>query len=99
MNTVTALTAMGPTYILPVMKALEDAAIEHGLEEDVARTLMSHMVEGTAAKTRETMKSPAVLQDYIGVQHLDEENVQHTFTSMFNKALEKIKNAEEKITA
>lgn len=53
---------MGPTYILPVMKALEDAAIEHGLQEDVARTLMSHMVEGTAAMTRETMKSPAVLQ-------------------------------------
>lgn len=99
MNTATALTAMGPTYILPVMKALENAAISNGLQEDVARTLTTQMIEGTAAMVRETMKSPGVLQEYIGVQYLDEEEIHQTFASVFNKAFEKIKKAEDKIIA
>lgn len=99
MNAATALTAMGPTYILPVMKALEDAAVSNGLEKDVARTLTTQMVEGTATMTRETMKSPNILQEYIGVQYLDEDTVHQTFTSVFNKAFEKLKKAEDKIIA
>jgi len=97
MNTATALTAMGPTYILPVMKALEDAAVANGLPLDIARTLTSQMIEGTAALTRETMKSSDELQKLIGVQYLDEKAVHQTFSSVFNKAYEKITRTEEKI--
>jgi pyrroline-5-carboxylate reductase len=99
MNAATALTAMGPTYILPVMKALEDAAVANGLPPDIARTLTSQMIEGTAVMTRETMKSPDILQEYIGMQYLDEDEVHQTFTSVFNKAFEKIKKTEENIIA
>jgi pyrroline-5-carboxylate reductase len=99
MNTATALTAVGPTYILPVIKALEDAAVSNGLQKDIARTLTTRMIEGTAAISRETMRPPSELQQLIGVHYLDEHEIHRIFSSAFTRAYEKIEKAEEKITA
>ena len=42
MNVATALTAVGPTYIFPVIKALKDEAVRMGLSERDAQFAAAH---------------------------------------------------------
>lgn len=48
MNVATALTAVGPTYVFPVIKALRDAAVRLGLPERQAQYAAAYTVMGAA---------------------------------------------------
>ncbi len=68
----TALTAVGPTYIFPVIAALADAAITHDLPPHVALPAACQVVAGTAALVAETGRSPNSLTLMISTRTLDE---------------------------
>ena len=58
LHTVTALSGSGPAYVYYMAEALEEAAIEKGLSQEVARALIIQTFEGAAAMLRETGAEP-----------------------------------------
>ena len=62
MNLVTALSGSGPAYFFYLTEALETAAVQQGLPEDVARTLARETLWGAAKTIKETDAEPADLR-------------------------------------
>jgi pyrroline-5-carboxylate reductase len=99
MNAATALTAVGPTYVFPVIKALRDTAIRLGLPESAAQQAAAQTVMGAAQLVLETGKDPDALKAMIGTRTLKEDEAQALFSSAVEAAFEKISASEKKLTA
>jgi len=97
MNAVTALTAVGPTYALPVLKALSDAANRLGLPEGEARRAAAQTMAGTAQLVLETGRDPDDLKMMIGTRTLREDEARALFMSALESAYEKVSAAEKKL--
>ena len=65
MDTVTAVSGSGPAYFYYLMEALEQAAIDEGLDENTARLLSLETALGAARLAIETTKSPSELRDQV----------------------------------
>ena len=65
MDTVTAVSGSGPAYFFYFMEALEQAAIEEGLDGKTARLLTLETALGAARLAIETEKSPSELRDQV----------------------------------
>ena len=65
MDTVTALSGSGPAYFFLFMEALEAAAVERGLPNDVARQLTLATAYGSARMARESVASLSVLREQV----------------------------------
>jgi len=61
-DTVTAISGSGPAYFFCFMEALEQAAIDEGLDGETARLLVLETVLGAARLAIETTKSPSELR-------------------------------------
>ncbi len=95
----TALTAVGPTYVFPVIAALADAAIAHGLPPNVALPATCQVVVGAANLVEETERSPNSLNLMIGTRTLDEAATRKLFMQAVDDAHAKILGAEAKVVA
>ncbi len=62
LDAVTALSGSGPAYFFLLMEAMEDAAIQLGLEQQVARLLTQQTALGAARLAIESAESPAELR-------------------------------------
>jgi pyrroline-5-carboxylate reductase len=98
MNVATALTAVGPTYIFPVIKALKDTAARLGLSEQDAQFAAAQTVSGAAQLVLETGKDPDVLKTMIGTRTLREEEACALFSAALQDANEKISDTQKKLT-
>jgi len=94
----TALTAVGPTYIFPVIAALADAAIAHDLPPSVALPAACQVVQGAAALVAQTERSPNSLNLMIGTRTLNETAAKALFSKAVEDAHAKILAAEAKLT-
>ena len=99
MSIATALTAVGPTYIFPVIAALADAAVAHGLPPGLALSAVCQVVSGAANLARETGRSPEGLSLMISTRTLDEAAAKKLFMQAMEDAYAKILAAEAKIEA
>jgi len=99
MNVATALTAVGPTYVFPVIKALRDAAVRLGLPERQAQYAAAYTVMGAAQLVLETDRDPDGLKAMIGTRTLREDQAQELFSSAVEAAFEKISALEKKVAA
>lgn len=99
MTIATALTAVGPTYLLPVVESLVEAATAKGLPRDSATAAVCQLVAGTARLVRETGRPPAELGRFIGIHTLDEAAAGELFRSAVEAAVAKIRSAESKVAA
>jgi pyrroline-5-carboxylate reductase len=97
MNAATALTAVGPTYIFPVIQALKDSAAAKGLTAEQARVAAAQTVAGTAELVLATGKEPDVLKLMIGTRTIDEAQTRGVLVAAFETALAKISAAEKKV--
>ena len=98
MNAATALTAVGPTYIFPVIKALASAAQSKGIGHNDAMAMATHTVAGAAHLVYETGREPDDLKLMIGTRTLNEEQAATLFNEAFVQAFEKVCNSENKLT-
>ena len=98
MNAGTALTAVGPTYVFPVIKALTDAAAAKGLSQQEALQVTAQTVLGAAKLVLETGKDPNELKLMIGTRTIDEEGAAALFRTSFDTAFAKVSAAEKKLT-
>ena len=95
----TALTAVGPTYIFPVIAALADAAIARDLPPSVALPAACQVVRGAATLVTQTERSPISLTLMIGTRTLDEAAARKLFTQAVEDAHNQIRAMEAKIEA
>jgi pyrroline-5-carboxylate reductase len=65
MDAVTGLSGSGPAYVLTFIEALSDAGVKQGLTREVATTLATQTVLGTAKLLMETREHPAVLKSNV----------------------------------
>jgi len=65
MDTVTALSGSGPAYFFLFMEALEAAAHERGLPNDIAHKLTLATAYGAARMARESHEPLAVLREQV----------------------------------
>lgn len=64
-DAITAVSGSGPAYIFFVMEAMEAAAIELGLQAEVARELVLATFTGSAKLAQESGQSPGVLRQQV----------------------------------
>ena len=62
MDSVTAVSGSGPAYFFLVMEAMQDAALQLGLDEESARLLTLQTALGAARMAIESSESPAMLR-------------------------------------
>jgi len=98
MNAATALTAVGPTYIFPVLHALASAAESKGIQRKQALVMVADLVAGGAQLVRETGREPEELKLMIGTRTLKEDEAVALFTRAYLDAFDKITASEKKLT-
>ena len=97
MNAATALTAVGPTYVFPVIQAMAGAAAGLGLPEPVALRAAAQTVLGAAWLVLETGRTPGELKEMISMRTLPEPEVERLFAGAIEAAYAKISAAEKKL--
>jgi pyrroline-5-carboxylate reductase len=65
MDTVTAVSGSGPAYFFYVMQAINDAAVNEGLDADTARLLTLETALGAARLALESAEEPGTLQERV----------------------------------
>lgn len=75
MNLYTALTAVGPTYFLPVLDAMIAAGMEAGLSREAAVAAATATAHGTAALAAERPENPEQLKLLTGLRPLKDAEV------------------------
>ena len=103
MNTLTALSGSGPAYFFLVMEALQDAATQMGLPEDMARLLTLQTANGAArlalsseqplAELRRQVTSPGGTTEQ-AINTLEEAGIR----AIFQRALEAAKKRAGELT-
>ncbi len=99
MDAITALTAVGPTYVFPVMQSLRDAAAGAGLDSDTAQRAAAQTVLGAARLVLETGRAPEDLKGMIGTRTLAEDAARELFLQAYQEALRKLQAASSRLAA
>ncbi|WFP48744.1 pyrroline-5-carboxylate reductase [Methylomonas sp. EFPC3] len=92
LDAVTAVSGSGPAYFFLLMEAMEQAALELGLDEHSARLLIQQTALGAAKIALESAESPAQLRARVTspggtTQQAVETFLQHGFVDLVSKAL------------
>ncbi|MDA1775989.1 pyrroline-5-carboxylate reductase ProI [Bacillus cereus group sp. BY9-3LC] len=101
MHAITALSGSGPAYIYYVVEAMEAAAKEIGLKEDVAKSLILQTMIGAAEMLKASEKHPSILRKEItspggtteaGIEVLQEHKFQQALISCITQAAQRSHN-------
>lgn len=92
LDAVTAVSGSGPAYFFLLMEAMENAAIELGLDEHSARLLIQQTALGAAKIALESAESPTILRERVTspggtTQKAIETFQSNGFTELVSKAL------------
>lgn len=95
LDAVTGLSGSGPAYIYYLVEAMENSAVEIGLERQMAKELIVQTLIGAAEMLKSTTKPSKQLRQEVtspggtteaGIQILEEHKVQHAFISCIKAA-------------
>lgn len=65
LNAVTGLSGSGPAYFYYMVECMEKAAIQNGLDEEIARELILQTIQGAAMMLRQTKQPAKLLREKI----------------------------------
>ncbi len=99
MEAFTALTAVGPTYVFPIIQALRDAAAGAGVEKQAAERAAAQTVLGAAQLVLQTGRGPEDLIQMIGTRTLAEDAARDLFRQAYETALGKLRQAVQRLSA
>lgn len=104
MDAMTALTGTGPAYIYYLMESMEIAAEKIGIDQDLARHLISQTLLGAGIRVQKKELSPTKLYEQImspggtteaGFKVLQEQGLQQTMIDCIYRAYERSKELGE----
>jgi pyrroline-5-carboxylate reductase len=98
MNLYTAVTAVGPTYFLPVLDALIAAAQAAGLSRAAAVEAATATAIGTAHMVARRAEAPEQLKLFTGLRPLDDAAVKRLVADAVQAALTRMEDVQRKIT-
>ncbi len=98
MNLYTALTAVGPTYFLPVFDAMVAAGLNGGLSREFAIAAAVETARGTASMVSTRAESPEDLRLYTGLRPLDHGVARDAVKAAIDDAFARMGAVQEKIT-
>lgn len=108
LDAVTGLSGSGPAYIYYLFEAMENSAVEIGLEREIAKELIVQTFIGAAEMVRTSTKSPKQLRKEVtspggtteaGIQILEENKVQQAFISCIKAATTQSKKMGSELSA
>jgi pyrroline-5-carboxylate reductase len=94
-----ALTAVGPTYIFPVVEALSKAAAARGIPPQEAIDAASQVLVGVGCLIQGSGKDIPTLKQMIGLHTLREGQASALFTEAYNDAAEKLTGVSRRMAA
>jgi pyrroline-5-carboxylate reductase len=98
MNLYTALTAVGPTYFLPVLDAMIAAGVEGGLSREDAVAAATATARGTAMLAAQRKESPEELKLFTGLRPLKDGEVRELVKQAINEAGTRMTALQQKVT-
>lgn len=99
MNLYTALTAVGPTYFLPVFDAIISLGIEEGLSREASIAAACETARGTAKLVENRPETPDQLKLYTGLRPLDDAEVRRLVKAAADDAFARMVGIQEKVNA
>lgn len=109
LDAVTALSGSGPAYFYLFIEALQQAAIKHGLDPDIALKLANQTAKGASLMIENSEKSPEYLIDQVKSkggtteaalnsfsEHSFSEIIEKAFQAAHNRSIELGKNLKSK---
>lgn len=97
MNLYTALTAVGPTYFLPVLDAMIAAGVAGGLSRDAAVAAATATARGTAEMAARRAEDPEQLKLYTGLRPLKDAEVRELVAQAIAEAGTRMTTLQQKI--
>jgi pyrroline-5-carboxylate reductase len=97
MNVYTAVTAVGPTYFLPVLDALIAAGEAAGLSRRAAVDAAAATAIGTARMVAQRAETPERLKLFTGLRPLDDAAVKRLVADAVQAAITRMEDVERKI--
>ena len=97
MNQYTALTAVGPTYFLPVFDAMLAAGIASGLTREATVAAVVATARGTAEMVAQRAETPDQLKLYTGLRPLKDAEVRELVAQALADALSRMTALQQKI--
>jgi pyrroline-5-carboxylate reductase len=98
MNLYTALSAVGPTYFLPVLDAMIAAGVAAGLGREDAVTAAAATARGAAAMVAQRPEAPEQLKLFTGLRPLDDARVKSLVAEAIQAAVTRMDDVQRKIT-
>ncbi|WP_373894408.1 pyrroline-5-carboxylate reductase [Virgibacillus natechei] len=98
MHTVTGISGSGPAYIYYLVEAMEKAAVEVGLDQEIARKLVTQTVVGAGEMLQHSGESASTLRRKItspagttaaGIEALDQHHFEETIKQCVRSARER----------
>ncbi len=99
MNAYTALSAVGPTYFLPVLDAMIGAGMELGLSREAAVAAATATARGTAELAAKRAESPEQLKLFTGLRPLKDGEVRDLVKQAIADAVGRMTALQQKITS
>jgi pyrroline-5-carboxylate reductase len=99
MNLYTALTAVGPTYFLPVFDAMISAGIEGGLTREAAAAAAAETARGCADMVAGREDTPEQLKLYTGLRPLDDAAVRALVVKAISDAFSRMESVQRQATS
>lgn len=99
MNVYTALTAVGPTFFLPVLDAMVAAGIGAGLDRAAVLDAVAATARGAAAMVAQRSEPPERLKLFTGLRPLDDQTVKRMTAEAIQAALARMEDVQQKVTA
>jgi pyrroline-5-carboxylate reductase len=95
MNLYTAITAVGPTYFLPIFEALISAGLAGGLSHEAAVTAALETARGSAEMIANRPESPDQLKYFTGLRPLDDALVRDLISQAIATALSRMNTVQQ----
>jgi pyrroline-5-carboxylate reductase len=99
MNLYTALTAVGPTYFLPVFDAMIAAGVAGGLSQEAAVSAAVETARGTAEMVAKRSESPEQLKLFTGLRPLQDASVRDLVAKAISDALARMESVQKQVAS
>lgn len=105
-DTVTGISGSGPAYFFKLMEAMLEKAIENGIDEESAKTLVVETAAGAAKLAKQSVHNPKTLRQQVtspggttqaAILSMESSGIDSTFSNGMDAAIKRSKQLSEEL--